>query len=262
MKNNFQAIYRHHYPQLYTLAFRMTGNNEDSEDILQNSFLNAFKAFEKFRFESSVYTWLYKIVMNEAKKHYRERRKLPVEEYSEQHNLSQKEVYEHINSFGTSENNTLVELTRENCLQMFMNCMPSKYRTVYTLRVILQFSIKETAEILDITESTIKVNLNRARNVIQSHFKGRCSLLTPGAMCHCRGYAQFLKAKNMQTALIDINVVRRKEGVARKSFGKELKTILQIQELYNITVQPMAFDDFMERVKSLCDEKSLKLLAY
>ncbi len=67
----------------------MTGNIEESEDILQTAFLNAYKAFDNFRYESSVYTWLYKIVLNTSKKFYREARKLPVEEYSETHNITE-----------------------------------------------------------------------------------------------------------------------------------------------------------------------------
>ena len=70
MKN----IYRKNYQKLYTLAFRMTGNREDSEDILQTSFLNAYRAFPKFRNNSSVYTWLYRIVMNTAQKNITKKR--------------------------------------------------------------------------------------------------------------------------------------------------------------------------------------------
>jgi len=54
------------------------------------------------------------------------------------------------------EDEVMAVLTRESCLQMFMNCMPSKYRAVYTLRIMLQFSVAETSEILEISESAVK----------------------------------------------------------------------------------------------------------
>ncbi len=192
MNENFETIFKKNYDRLYTLAFRMTGNIEESEDILQTAFLNAYKAFDNFRYESSVYTWLYKIVLNTSKKFYREARKLPVEEYSEAHNISQAEVYQTINRFGQVEDETIAVLVRENCLQMFMNCMPPKYRSVYTLRIILNFSVKETAGILDIKENTVKVNLHRAKNITKDHINGRCSLIKPGSICDCRSYANYI----------------------------------------------------------------------
>jgi RNA polymerase sigma-70 factor (ECF subfamily) len=100
MKTTFEAMYQAQYEKLYTLAFRMTGNKEDAEDVLQTAFLNAYKAFNRFRHDSAVSTWLYRIVMNVAKKYAKESRKLPVEEYAEEHQISQADVYNYINRFG------------------------------------------------------------------------------------------------------------------------------------------------------------------
>jgi RNA polymerase sigma-70 factor (ECF subfamily) len=262
MKTNFNSIYKTHYAKLYTLAFRMTGNREDAEDILQTSFLNAYRAYEKFRFQSTLYTWLYKIVLNESKRLYKEARRLPAVEYSESHNISQGEFYNHINSFGTTEDNALTAQTKEACLQMFMNCMPSKYRSVFTLRIILQFSVKETAEILEISESTVKVNLHRAKKIIKSHFDGRCSLIKPGWMCDCRKYAKYLMESNNVHHLIDIETIRNKEKAATEEYTSELKEILQIDELYDTTVKPLDFVEFLERVKKLHKEKGITILEY
>ncbi len=108
MNENFEIIFKKNYDRLYTLAFRMTGNIEESEDILQTAFINAYKAFNDFRYESSVYTWLYRIVLNTSKKFYWEARKLPVEEYSEAHKISQAETYQTINRFGQVEDEAIV----------------------------------------------------------------------------------------------------------------------------------------------------------
>lgn len=257
---DFDKIYKENYSKLYTLAFRMTGTKEDSEDVLQSSFLNAYKAYPKFKGKSTLYTWLYKIVLNESKKHYKKTRKLPTTEYAEMNNISIEDVYGHINSFGNTEDNALTELTREACLQMFMNCMPSKYRAVYTLRVILDFSVKETSLILEISLNAVKVNLHRAREIIKSHFDGRCSLINPNSLCDCRKYAKFLIENNKTGKLIDINVIRQKERKASEDFHTELKDILQIESLYYTEIKPIDYNLFIKRVSYLVKANKHTLL--
>jgi RNA polymerase sigma factor (sigma-70 family) len=262
MNTTFEAVYQAQYEKLYTLAFRMTGSKEDAEDVLQTAFLNAYKAFDRFRHDSAVSTWLYRIVMNVAKKYAQESRKLPVEEYAEEHQISQADVYNYINRFGQVEDEVLTNRTRETCLQMFMNCMPSKYRAVYTLRIILDFSVQETAEILDIKENTVKVNLYRARNIIKTHFAGRCSLIQPGALCDCRSYAKFLFETKRIRLLLDIETVRNKEQAATEEFRSEMREILQIEKLYNTRIIPLDYAEFLTRIKKIRKEKRLKILEY
>jgi RNA polymerase sigma factor (sigma-70 family) len=136
----FDELYEQNYQKLYTLAFRLTGRKEDAEDVLQRAFLNAYRALDGFRQESAIHTWLYRIVVREASKVKNELKKLPVDQYAERHQKTKEEVFQYINSFGVVEDEVMANLARENCLQLFMNCMPSRYRVVFTLRVILQLS--------------------------------------------------------------------------------------------------------------------------
>jgi RNA polymerase sigma-70 factor (ECF subfamily) len=240
----------------------MTGNRPDSEDILQTAFLQAYAAFDRFRHESSVYTWLYRIVLNTSKKYYKESRKLPVQEYAEEHDIPQSEVYGYINRFGRSEDEVLIRRTRETCLQMFMNCMPSKYRAVYTLRTILHFSVLETAEILAIKANTVKVNLHRAKKIIQGHMEERCSLIKPGAPCDCRSYAAYLQHTQKAGLLPDMQVIREKERIATHEFFDEMAELLPIDRLFDVQLKPVDWPEFLKRVKALRQDKALKVLEY
>lgn len=262
METTFEAVYKEHYGKLYTLAFRMTGNKEDAEDVLQTSFLNAYKAYEDFRNESSISTWLYRIVLNVSQKYAREAHKLWVESYSEEHHCAQSAIYDHIKSFGQVEDEALTNLTRETCLQMFMECMPSKYRAVYTLRCMLHFSVKETAEILEISENTVKVNLNRARKVIKSHIDGRCSLIQPGAMCDCRSFAKYLLESRKTSVLLDIEAVKNKERAATLEFGREMGEILEIEDMFDTQITPRDYSEFLKKIKTMRNAKHYKLLDY
>ena len=256
----FDSIYKENYQKLYTLAFRMTGNREDAEDVLQLGFINAYNAFEKFRNNSSVYTWLYRIIINTAKRFYKECSKLPAIEYTDEHGISQQEFYNHINSFGRVEDQVLTKLTRETCLQMFMNCMPAKFRAVYTLRVMLKFSTADTADILGISESAVKVSLHRARKIAWEHINGRCSLIQPGAMCDCRCYAGYIAANGCKDKLCDIRVIRNNEEAAAEDYMSEMKEILQIDSLYDNQVIPPDFSEFILRLKKLISEGQLRVL--
>ncbi len=260
MDTVFEEIYKNNYGRLYTLAFRMTGSREDSEDILQTSFLNAYKSFSDFRNSSSVYTWLYRIVVNTAKKYSMKQSRLPVDEYAENTNVTKQEIFDHINSFGRVEDNVIVSMTRETCLQMFMNCMPPLYRTVYTLRVMLDLSVKETAKILDISESAVKVNLHRARKAAQEHIRGRCSLIHPGAMCDCRSFAGYLTAAEKLGKLCSIETVREKEKAAVIRYNSEINELHKIDLLYKNRIKPPDYEKFIKEVRKLLNDKDYAIL--
>ena len=127
---DFEHLFRDNYDRIYTLAFRMAGNRDDAEDILQTAFFNAFQAYSNFRGESSPRTWLFRIVANAGNRFFRDGRKLPITLFSEELGLSENQLYKNICSHGAVEDAALEMVTRESCLQMFMNCMPAKYRSL------------------------------------------------------------------------------------------------------------------------------------
>ncbi|MFZ5968333.1 MAG: RNA polymerase sigma factor [Bacillota bacterium] len=256
----FDELYQEHYKKLYTLAFRITGNKEDAEDVLQNAFLSAYKAFSNFRGESSVYTWLYRIVVNEANRYVDYVEKLPVDRYAEENQISSKDVFDYINSFGEVEDEVMTNNARETCLQLFMNCMPSKYRVVFTLRVILQFSVQETAEMLEISENAVKVHLHRARGLLKSFMDGRCSLINPENPCKCSSWVKYALDSKRDILIEDIKVIRNNEKKVAEEFKTEVEELLSISELYNTLVVPGPYELFKERIKNLMSERRLKLL--
>lgn len=74
MRNN-EILYSKYSNKIYNLAFRMTGNTDDASDITQDTFIQAFKCLHKFKGESHVYTWLYKIAKNKCLRHLEKRNK-------------------------------------------------------------------------------------------------------------------------------------------------------------------------------------------
>lgn len=258
MDKGLEKLYREDYQRLYTLVFRMTGSREESEDILQSAFLQACRAVDSFREDCSLSTWLYRILINATMSHFKRGRGLPVEEYCERKGIEQGEFYQEINRLPPVEDEVLNRRLYHSCLQMFMNCMPSKQRAVYTLRVILSLSVKETALIMECSESAVKTNLHRARSVAKSHFNGRCSLISPGAPCRCRSYAAYVAKKGNSRLLLDIEVVERGEQRALTEFKDEMAAI---DSLYaGRLIKPSTYKAPLEELRRLREERELKLL--
>ena len=258
--NTFESLFMAHYEKLYTLAFRMTGNKEDAEDVLQEACLNAYRGFNDFKEKSTFYTWIYRIVINEGKKHIKYTEKMPVDLYAEENNMNPEDVYAYINSFGEVEDEVMINTAKETCLQLFMNCMPSKYRVVFTLRSILQFSVQETAEILGTTENSVKVNLHRARSLFKDLMEGKCSLINPKYPCKCSSWVKYARDTKRNILDDDIITIKNEEKAVAQEFKNEVTELIYISELYNTRVVSDSHDRFKKHIKKIINEGQLKLL--
>jgi RNA polymerase sigma-70 factor (ECF subfamily) len=201
-------------------------------------------------------------VLNTAKSHLIEWKKMPMDTYAETNGYSLEEAYGWARGFGEVEDEMLITRVRESCLQMFMNCMPPKYRSVYTLRGMLQFSAKDTAEILDISEDAVKTNLHRARKHARDHLKGRCSLVKPGSLCDCRAIAAYIKHNDRLGRIQNIDVIRRREAEAVENFTQEMTELLAVEGLFATELVGLDYDTFKERLKGLKKEGAFTLLDY
>lgn len=152
-----------HSPGIYRLALRLMENEAEAEDVLQETFMNAFKAIDKFEGRSGLGTWLYRIAHNAAMMRLRKPQKffLSVEETLEQEegNLVPKQLFDWCclpeEDFESDE--------VKNELEQAIRSLPAKYKSVFILRELEGFSTQETAESLNLSISTVKVRLHRAR---------------------------------------------------------------------------------------------------
>lgn len=167
-----------HSPGVYRVALRLTGNEAEAEDVVQETFLSAFKAIDKFEGRSGLATWLYRIAHNAALM--RLRRVRP-----DQVSVDDEELFgeglmvptqlhdwcclpEH--DFESSE--TRVELERA------IKDLPEKLRAVFVMRELEGLSTEETAEALDVSIDVVKVRLHRARLQLRERLSAYFSELT------------------------------------------------------------------------------------
>lgn len=152
-----------HSPAIYRLALRLMQNEAEAEDVMQETFLNAFKAINKFEGRSGLGTWLYRIAHNAAMMRLRKPQKyiLSVEEtLSEgEGSLIPKQLFDWCclpeQDFASSE--------VQSELERAIHDLPGKYKSVFVLRELEGLSTQETAATLNISLSSAKVRLHRAR---------------------------------------------------------------------------------------------------
>ena len=142
---------------MYNICYRMTGQQEEAEDMLQESFTYAFNRLGSFRFESSFGAWLKRIVVNTCINHLKKRRVDLV--FTAYHNDpppadNEKVDYEEIRF-------RVEQVTRA------VDRLPEGYRIVFSLYLLEGYDHKEIADILGISESTSKSQFLRAKKKIK-----------------------------------------------------------------------------------------------
>lgn len=139
-----------------TIAFRICGNMQDAEDVVQDSFVKAFKNLRSFRAESKFSTWLYRIVYNTAVTYTK----------SQMWSSSRETALEDAYHVGTASLEKQIEETeRDEIVSEIMEKMPKGEALLLTLYYMEDNPIKEIAKITGLNESNVKVKLFRARKL-------------------------------------------------------------------------------------------------
>jgi RNA polymerase sigma-70 factor, ECF subfamily len=156
------ALVENHSSKVYNLALRLMQNQEDAEDVLQETFLVFMDKIHSFKGNASIGTWLYRIGTNVALG------KLRVKDYIDRDisihdpGFESLKGYE-IRNWPDHPENELDPESFNECLKKELQTLSEDYRFVFVLRDLEGLSTKETAKLLKITESNVKVRLMRAR---------------------------------------------------------------------------------------------------
>jgi RNA polymerase sigma-70 factor (ECF subfamily) len=166
-----------YYELVYRLAFKMLGNPQDAEDILQETFLKAYRHLARFDGRSSLSTWLYRIATNEALMFLRKQRPDPVSvEEPGEPEAGEVEPLQ-IVDFCCMPETELMSAEAQQELDRAIGRLPATLRIVFVLRDIQGLSTRETAEVLNLSEMAVKTRLSRARlrlrEELSSYYAGR-----------------------------------------------------------------------------------------
>jgi RNA polymerase sigma-70 factor (ECF subfamily) len=159
----FAAMVNAYSPQLYRLALRMLGNPQEAEDVLQETFINAFRHLKQFEGRSQLSTWLYRIAANQALMRLRknEPEMVSVDEPVQIDNGES--MPRQLKDWCCLPESEFMTSEAQAQLDQAIHGLSSALRAAFVLRDLQGLSTRETAEILEISESAVKTRLLRAR---------------------------------------------------------------------------------------------------
>jgi RNA polymerase sigma-70 factor (ECF subfamily) len=171
----FLALARHYERNIFRIGLNITGNQEDAEDVLQETFLKAFANLSGFHGDSRFYTWLVRIAMNEALMKLRKRKTENSVPLGAPEAAEEGEQPREIVAWVQNPEQKFAQHELRQILGEAIAKLPHAYRTVVLLRDVEGFSTEETAGILDMGIPAVKSRLLRGRLMLREnltrHFK-------------------------------------------------------------------------------------------
>ena len=159
---DFERIVEEHSSFVYNVAFRMMGNPQDAEDVAQEAFISAYRAFERFRGESKVTTWLYRITVNAALMRLRKEKKART---LTQYGFDDVIVHDWSDApYRAASDSELGDRLREG-----IGMLPDDMKAAVVLRDMEELSNAEAAEVIGISVSALKSRLHRGRVLLRKH---------------------------------------------------------------------------------------------
>lgn len=155
-------------PQLYSAALRMTRNPADAEDVVQETYLKAYRGYGSFKEGTNLKAWLYRILTNTYINKYRKAQRRPNEvELGELQDLYlYKRLGETSGASESAETQALDMFVDEDIIEA-IESLPEAFRLPVLYADVDGFSYKEIAEILDIPIGTVMSRLHRGRKALQ-----------------------------------------------------------------------------------------------
>lgn len=166
-KTLYEIIVRRFNSALYKIGRSYNYNHDDTQDLMQDTYIDAFKNLAQFEQKANFKTWLIRIMLNHC---YHKKQKFSFK--NEQTTDFVNEKYSQMNFSHT--NDTLSKMHNKdlsNIIENSLSKLTEEYRMVFSLREINGLSVSETADLLDITESNVKVRLNRAKTQLRTEIE-------------------------------------------------------------------------------------------
>jgi RNA polymerase sigma-70 factor, ECF subfamily len=156
-------------PQLYSAAMRLTHNQSDAEDLVQETYLKAYRSFKTFEDGTNLRAWLFRILTNTFINTYRSKQRRPDE--TELDDVEEMFLYKNRGRFETalssrSAEDRLLERITDEEVKKALATLPDSFRLPVYLADVEEFSYKEIADMLDVPIGTVMSRIHRGRKAL------------------------------------------------------------------------------------------------
>ena len=155
----FGKLVERYETKVYSLAMKMLRNPEDAEDVLQDTFLRAYRGIKSFQGNSTFSTWIYRITANSALMRLR-KKQLPTVSIDD---ADERETPINIADWSPGPVEQLLTQETQKAMDEAIEALPPEFKQVFILRDVEELSNAEVAEILDLSVAAVKSRLHRAR---------------------------------------------------------------------------------------------------
>jgi RNA polymerase sigma-70 factor, ECF subfamily len=162
----FKELFDTHVTMVYNVCFRMLNNRADAEDVSQEVFFEAYKSIKRFRFDSKISTWLYRIAVNRSLNHQRNKK---MERWLSLDFVSDEKGNKDFEALGTTDenaDNVLEKRDTERIVQEAINSLPNQQRITILLHRYEELSYEEIAQIMNVTVASVESRLHRAKQTL------------------------------------------------------------------------------------------------
>lgn len=168
----FDALVAAYEKKIFNLIYRILGDYEEAADLTQETFISAFRAFDKFRGDSKVYTWLYQIAVNHCRNRLRQRGRLhgmKVESLDQPRDWEPEGQTSHREIADTTHAPHVVLEDKELHQRILaaVQSLPPDYRQVVVLREMHGLSYNDIAAVTRLSLDNVKTRLSRARAMLR-----------------------------------------------------------------------------------------------
>lgn len=170
-RNLYEIIVRRFNPYLYKTGRAYNYNHEDTQDLMQETFIDAYKNLSQFEGRADFKTWIIRIMLNNC---YRKKEKSSFKNEIMKENISENATP----AFSSSHRNTdeiIHNRELRNIIENALEEIPFDYRMAFSLREVTGLSISETAELLHISKENVKIRLNRAKTMLRKEIEKKYS---------------------------------------------------------------------------------------
>jgi RNA polymerase sigma-70 factor (ECF subfamily) len=169
-RGRFTELAMPHMQALYTAALRMTRNPADAEDLVQETFLKAYRAFDRFEEGTNLRAWLYKILTNTFINSYRSAKRRP--EKADVEDVEDLYMYHRIGDLqasgvGRSAEDEVFDHFTDDEVKAAIESLPEAFRIAVLLADVEGFSYKEIADITEVPIGTVMSRIHRGRKALQ-----------------------------------------------------------------------------------------------
>lgn len=168
----FAKIVKDNERLVYNTALRLLADTAEAECVLQETFLKVLQALPEFKMQSSLSTWIYRIAVNYSLMKLRSKKRRPESLDETESHVSQAALESFNRSVGNNPLQALLNQELRQAMEQAIADLPDKFRSVFVLKDIDGYSLKEISEMLHLSLPAVKSNLHRARLFLRDRLAG------------------------------------------------------------------------------------------